>query len=291
MISSPDTPTLRLRALEPEDLELVYRIENDPTFWRHGSTTVPYSRYALRQFIADSTGDIFRDGQVRLVIEIKEESGARAWKAIGFADLVNYPLCRDYPLRNIENRQHMTAYFDTLFDRSFRDRVRNLDSTDWCPMGWRGSMLLNGEIWFSEGVTAVNYSSPVEQAHRAKLIKAEIKSLHPSLQGNWEPVDRMKFSQGPYGFARVDANGDRYRLTLFAPDARVGDKPLINWEGELLVEGTARVETYTFQGPEGSAVYSPTSMVSGQPEFELTLKGQEPLELPCTACYYQPVKL
>ena len=77
MISSPDTPTLRLRALEPEDLELVYRIENDPTFWRHGSTTVPYSRYTLRQFIADSTGDIFRDGQVRLVIEIKEESGAR----------------------------------------------------------------------------------------------------------------------------------------------------------------------------------------------------------------------
>ncbi len=208
-----------------------------------------------------------------------------------FADLVNYPLCRDYPLRNIENRQQMTAYFDTLFDRSFRDRVRNLDSTDWCPVGWRGSMLLDGEIWFSEGVTAVNYSSPVEQAHRAKLIKAEIKSLHPSLQGNWEPVDRMKFSQGPYGFARVDANGDRYRLTLFAPDARVGDKPLINWEGELLVEGTARVETYTFQGPEGSAVYSPTSMESGQPEFELTLKGQEPLELPCTACYYQPVKL
>ena len=90
MISSPDTPTLRLRALEPEDLELVYRIENDPTFWRHGSTTVPYSRYTLRQFIADSTGDIFRDRQVRLVIEIKEESGARAWKAIGFADLVNF---------------------------------------------------------------------------------------------------------------------------------------------------------------------------------------------------------
>lgn len=71
-------------------MELLYRIENDTDFWRHGSTTVPYSRYALRQFITDSTGDIFRDGQVRLVIEIKEETGANTWKAIGFADLVNF---------------------------------------------------------------------------------------------------------------------------------------------------------------------------------------------------------
>ena len=32
-------------------------------------------------------------------------------------------------------------------------------------------------------------------------------------------------------------------------------------------------------------------MESGLPEFELTLKGQESIELSCTACYYQPVKL
>ncbi len=92
MIYSSENPAIRLRALEPEDLELVYRIENDPTFWRHGATTVPYSRYALRQFITDCTGDIYRDGQVRLVVEFLKETERHEtqWKAIGFADLVNF---------------------------------------------------------------------------------------------------------------------------------------------------------------------------------------------------------
>ena len=39
---------ISLRALEPEDLELIYRLENDPDIWRWGTTTVPYSRFAVR---------------------------------------------------------------------------------------------------------------------------------------------------------------------------------------------------------------------------------------------------
>lgn len=85
------TADIRLRALEPEDLELMYRIENDSRFWRHGSTTVPYSRYALREYIANSKGDIFADGQVRLVIERAATEGRHSKAtAIGFADLVNF---------------------------------------------------------------------------------------------------------------------------------------------------------------------------------------------------------
>ena len=75
--------SLRLRAMEPEDLELIYRIENDPDFWRHGSTTVPYSRYALRQYMESAQNDLFADGQVRLVIEVEG-------RAIGLADLTNF---------------------------------------------------------------------------------------------------------------------------------------------------------------------------------------------------------
>lgn len=76
-------PDIRLRALEPEDLELIYRIENDPQFWRFSTSTVPYSRYVLRQYLSSSQNDIFADGQVRLVIEHGEES-------VGFADLTNF---------------------------------------------------------------------------------------------------------------------------------------------------------------------------------------------------------
>lgn len=36
------------------------------------------------------------------------------------ASLCIYPIKRDYPLPDIENAKQMIAYFDTLFDRSYR---------------------------------------------------------------------------------------------------------------------------------------------------------------------------
>lgn len=77
------TADISLRALEPEDLELIYRVENDESFWQYGASTVPYSRYALRQYIASSQNDLFADGQVRLVIMQDGE-------AVGLADLTNF---------------------------------------------------------------------------------------------------------------------------------------------------------------------------------------------------------
>lgn len=37
-----------LRPLEPEDLELLYTIENDPSLWDTSNTDAPYSRFALK---------------------------------------------------------------------------------------------------------------------------------------------------------------------------------------------------------------------------------------------------
>lgn len=72
-----------LRALEPEDLELLYTIENDASLWWIGTQTAPYSRYQLRDYIASSQADIYKDGQVRFVIE---EDGT----AVGLADLFDF---------------------------------------------------------------------------------------------------------------------------------------------------------------------------------------------------------
>lgn len=40
-----------LRAVEPEDIDIMYEMENDPLMWDISSFTVPYSRYVLRQYI------------------------------------------------------------------------------------------------------------------------------------------------------------------------------------------------------------------------------------------------
>lgn len=59
---------VRLRALEPEDLEWLYTVENDTDLWRWGNANVPYSRYVLKTYIAESRHDIYADGQLRLAI-------------------------------------------------------------------------------------------------------------------------------------------------------------------------------------------------------------------------------
>ena len=43
---------VRLRAMEPEDLDALYRIENDRDVWDVGENNVPYSRYILHDYIA-----------------------------------------------------------------------------------------------------------------------------------------------------------------------------------------------------------------------------------------------
>lgn len=65
---------IELRAVEPEDLDALYRWENDSSLWIYGSTVSPFSRYLLKQYIENYTADITRDKQLRLIIMRKRES-------------------------------------------------------------------------------------------------------------------------------------------------------------------------------------------------------------------------
>jgi diamine N-acetyltransferase len=75
---------MKLRAIEPEDLDLLYQIENNTELWQVGATNVPYSRYTLHDYIATSSDDIYADRQVRMVVE--NDEGA----CVGLADLVHF---------------------------------------------------------------------------------------------------------------------------------------------------------------------------------------------------------
>lgn len=75
----------RLRALEPEDENTLYQWENDPEVWQVSNTLAPFSRFVLRQYLADSRLDIFEAKQLRLVIENKETN-----QSIGLIDLYDF---------------------------------------------------------------------------------------------------------------------------------------------------------------------------------------------------------
>lgn len=76
---------LKLRPVEPEDLDLLYQVENDASLWWINSQNGPYSRFILRQYIANSTGDIYTDKQLRLVAIRKNDN-----KPIGLIDLFEF---------------------------------------------------------------------------------------------------------------------------------------------------------------------------------------------------------
>ena len=50
---------ITLRALEPEDLEFLYEIENNQIFWEVSHTQTPFSKFILKQYLENAHLDIF----------------------------------------------------------------------------------------------------------------------------------------------------------------------------------------------------------------------------------------
>ena len=60
---------IKLRKIEPSDLPFLYQWENDASVWADGANHNPLSQQDLRDYIESTTGDIYKDGQLRLIIE------------------------------------------------------------------------------------------------------------------------------------------------------------------------------------------------------------------------------
>lgn len=95
---------IRLRAPEPEDLEVMFRFENATDVWEMSNTTGPYSRFQLKQYIEQTQNDLFADRQLRLMIE----NGNR--QVVGIVDLCSFD-----PLHN-------RAEVGIMVDKSCRRR-------------------------------------------------------------------------------------------------------------------------------------------------------------------------
>ena len=76
---------IRLRAMEPEDLELICEMENDPQQWDISNFTVPYSRYVMKQYMENSQCDMFSDKQLRMMVVRLEDHAT-----IGTIDITDF---------------------------------------------------------------------------------------------------------------------------------------------------------------------------------------------------------
>ena len=73
-----------LRALEPDDLNFLYQLENNPEIWEISNTTTPYSKHVLKLYLENAHRDIYDVKQLRLCICDTTD------KVIGLIDLFDF---------------------------------------------------------------------------------------------------------------------------------------------------------------------------------------------------------
>ncbi len=79
---------VQLRAPEPEDLECLYKWENDTDIWQVSNTIAPFSRFVLKQYIESAHLDIYETRQVRFMIDLSNNIDPA--KTIGTIDLFDF---------------------------------------------------------------------------------------------------------------------------------------------------------------------------------------------------------
>lgn len=76
---------VKLRALEPDDLDLLFSVENSSDLWEISNTITPFSKDLLKKYIDNAHQDIFEAKQLRLVVTDVKNS-----MTVGLIDLFDY---------------------------------------------------------------------------------------------------------------------------------------------------------------------------------------------------------
>lgn len=77
-----NTPDVSLRAPEPADVDMLYRLENHPQVWQVTWGSAPVSRQMIWDYVQSYSADIYRDKQLRLIIQ----SGSQAAGCLDITD-------------------------------------------------------------------------------------------------------------------------------------------------------------------------------------------------------------
>lgn len=98
---------IKLRALEPEDIEFLYKLENNTQLWRVSNTVVPFSKYLLGKYLENSYKDIYEAKELRLIIDLKADKKSIP---IGLIDIFDF------------DPYHKRAGIGIVIDKNFREK-------------------------------------------------------------------------------------------------------------------------------------------------------------------------
>lgn len=78
--------SIRLRAVEPEDAEIIFEWENNTEVWLISTTLAPFSKDEIIRYVKTANRDIFAMRQLRLMIETNDNQAI----TVGSIDLYDF---------------------------------------------------------------------------------------------------------------------------------------------------------------------------------------------------------
>jgi len=163
------------------------------------------------------------------------------------ADLISYPLRRQYPLKDVQNKNDLIKRFDDIFDKDFLDKVAKSKISDWSEVGWRGIMLDDGALWINDDgkIVTVNYQSSKEKQLLVNAIQADNNQLPKSLQ-DFEKPAYLIFTKN-YKI-RIDEKAEGiYRYAAWKIKNVKSEPDIIIENGVMEFQGSGGNHTITFK--------------------------------------------
>ena len=177
---------------------------------------------------------------------------------------ISFPFNREYPIPSIKNRQEFLDRYNEVFDDKLTKMIINsMPSKDWSAVGWRGIMLLNGDVWldYDGRLIAVNYQSQIEAKKKEELINIEKSQLHESIKYFKKPV--LILETAKYRIRIDDMGEGSYRYASWKLENKMNDKPdLIIQKGEYRPDGSGG--NHSFEFTNGEYKYECAIIVMGE---------------------------
>ena len=163
------------------------------------------------------------------------------------AELINYPLRREYPLKDVKDKNEFIQRFDDIFDKQIITQVSKSTLNDYSQMGWRGIMFDNGKCWIDDDgkIMSVNYQSSKEKQLIDNLIKADKNKLPKSLQVFEKPLYLILTKN--YKIRIDEKVQEKYRYAGWKINNQKTDPDLIIENGVLEYDGSGGNHTITFK--------------------------------------------
>ncbi len=114
---------IRLRAIEPEDVDFLLELENDESFWHLSNTMLPYSRFDIEQYVMLADKDIYTHRQLRFIVECTAVGRLRAIGAIDLFDFEPHHLRAGIGIMLLEKERgngFASIAMDILMDYAFK---------------------------------------------------------------------------------------------------------------------------------------------------------------------------